>query len=63
MIMFLLACMLRVLLMIAYMFVPMYMFHVMSKLIVIVVMRTVSLHNVMLIVFMNMLAVSAYADA
>ena len=63
MIMSLLVYMLRMLLMIAYMFVPMYMFHVVSKLIVIVVMRNVSLHNVMLIVFMNMLAVSAYADA
>ena len=63
MIVYLLACMLRMLLMIAYMLVPMYMIHVVSKLIVIVVMRNVSLHNVMLIVFMNMLAVSAYADA
>ena len=56
MIMFLLAYMLRMLLMIAYMFVPMYM-------IVLVVMRNMSLRNVLLIV-VNMLAVvSAYADA
>ena len=63
MIMSLLVYMLRMLLMIAYMLVPMYLIHVVSELIVIVVMRNVSLHNVMLIVFMNMLAVSAYADA
>ena len=56
MIMSLLVYMLRMLLMIAYMFVPMYM-------IVLVVMRNMSLRNVLLIV-MNMIAVvSAYADA
>ena len=56
MIMFLLAYMLHMLRVVAYMFVPMCM-------IVLVVMRNMSLRNVLLIV-MNMFAVvSAYADA
>ena len=64
MIMSLLAYMLRMLLVIAYMLVvPMYMIHVVPELIVLVVMRNMSLRNVLLIVFMNMLAVSACADA
>ena len=62
----LLAYMLRMLLVLAYMLrlmlVPMYMIHVAPKLIVLIVLPNMLLRNMLLIVLMNMRAMSAYAN-